>query len=163
MLLGAVVADGVDPDDLALGRDLDRAGDDGHIDVLAGPGTPDPIAGPGERDRATTIDSASDGHACSWRTGASGPSRSLGLRSFVGSAPLGMGGDEDPAVKHLDEARTHDHFDGFPGEGWTDPIAQSSQRDGAALVDPAVYTRRTLGEGNLVWDLRHLEVGRPVR
>jgi hypothetical protein len=34
VLLGTVVADGVDPDDLALRRDLDRAGHDGDLDEL---------------------------------------------------------------------------------------------------------------------------------
>jgi hypothetical protein len=47
------VADGVAPDHLALGRDLHRAGHDGHIDELASPAAPNPVAGVGERNGAT--------------------------------------------------------------------------------------------------------------
>jgi hypothetical protein len=46
------VADGVDLDDLAVPGELDRPGDDGHADGLAGPHPPGGVGGVGEADHA---------------------------------------------------------------------------------------------------------------
>jgi hypothetical protein len=51
-LAGPVVADRVDPDHLDVSGDLDRPGDDGHLDRLSGPSPPGPVGCAGEADRS---------------------------------------------------------------------------------------------------------------
>ncbi len=58
---GAVVADRVDADDLAVPGELDRPGDDGDVDEGAGPHPAGPVGGPGEGDLAVVVGEA--GHA----------------------------------------------------------------------------------------------------
>jgi hypothetical protein len=162
VLLGAVVVDGVDPDNLALGRDLDRAGHDGHIDDLTSPAAPDPIASPGEGDRSALVHPAGDAQARSGWPRASRARSTLGRRSLVGPATLGVGGDEDAGVEDLDETRAHDDLDGLPGEGRPHPIAKASEGDRATLVDPAVHTGWPFTQRNLFDDLWRLEIGRTL-
>src|SRR3712207_1357806 len=45
VLLGPVVADRMDPDDLAVAGQLDRAGDNCDLDAAVGRGVPGPVAG----------------------------------------------------------------------------------------------------------------------
>jgi hypothetical protein len=67
VLLGAVMADGMDPDDLPIAGDLHGAGHDGYLDLASSPTASDPIARSSERDRAGRVDDPDDGHARSRR------------------------------------------------------------------------------------------------
>ena len=58
-----VVADGVDAHDLVVDGELHRVGDDGDLDVLAGPGPTGPIGRSREADRPAVVRDAGDGHA----------------------------------------------------------------------------------------------------
>src|SRR5580658_7177360 len=118
------MADLMDPDDLAVGRYLDRSGDDGHLDLTATPAASDSIVGAGEREGARSVHHAGDAHARARWTRPRLTRRPLGSSVGVGSAALGVGGHENTGVEDLDETGSHDHLDGLAGEGGSHPIAE---------------------------------------
>lgn len=92
---GAVVADGVDADDLAVLGQLDRPGDDGHLDRGVGPAAPGAVAGAGEADRAAAVGQAGHGQS---GDGVSGSAGDACPRGAVGKATT-----EEIYVHLLDE------------------------------------------------------------
>jgi hypothetical protein len=108
VLLGRVVADGMDPHDLVGGGDLHRAAHDGDLDGLAPVAIPDPVGRPGEAHTAAGVDDAghrgTDGGHPSPTPG-SGP---IGPGS-AGGSPLGMRGYDDALAGDLDQPVPADH------------------------------------------------------
>ena len=123
-LAGAVVPDRVDPDDLAVSGQLDRGGDDGHLDRLAGPPSGRRHTdGAGEADVPGGVGEAGDRqpgggvprpprHRC--------PGLAVGL---VGTEPLGVGGHHHAAVQDVDQAARRDGLDRLAGVGRPDPVS----------------------------------------
>ena len=123
VLLGAVVADLVNPDDLGILRDLHGAGHDGHLDAATPPAASHPIGRPGERNRSTRVDDSCHRHSGAGRAGSAGPRCPLGGDPVAAS--LGVGGHQHAPVEDLDQAALDDDLHRFAGKGGTHPIAEA--------------------------------------
>ena len=104
VFFGRVVAGGVHADDLPVGGELDRPGDQGDLDRAAGPGPASPIHDAGERHCAVGVSDAGDGG-----TGAGAAGSPLGDRLPLSPfeivvATLDAGGDQHASVQDLDQA-----------------------------------------------------------
>ncbi len=102
VLFGAVVADGTDPDDLAVDGELDGAGHDGHVDRAAGPRPSRSVVGAGEADVAAGIGDRERRWARWW---ADEHERREELRAAPpcpGAAGAGRGWPPAPPVDDLD-------------------------------------------------------------
>ena len=95
------MADGVDPDELAVPGQLHRPGHDGHVDGGAGPLPPARVAGAGEADHPGTIGQAGDHQPGGGIAGPAGPQDAWLAVSLVLAEPLGVGGHDHPGVQDV--------------------------------------------------------------
>jgi hypothetical protein len=149
VFFGRVVPGGVHADDLSVGGELDRPGDQGDLDRAAGPGPASPIHDTGERHCAVGISDAHDRG-----TDAGAASSALGDRLtfgavWVGAAALDVGGDQHAGMRDLHQPSGHDDLDRLAGEHSPDPIPEPGHRHLPGLVHPPAHPRRPglLGDG----------------
>jgi len=137
VLFGRVMTSGVDTDYLAVDGELDRAGDQGNLDLSSGKGAPGPVHGASEADRAAPIGQAADtrprGRTPRPSDDPLPPGKALG-----GRPALGVSGDEHAGVEDVDQATSTEHFDRLAHKRDADVVALAGHRDLAAPVDPAV-------------------------
>jgi hypothetical protein len=101
MLLGPVVPDRMDPDDLTLDAELNGVGDDTNLGAATPPRVSHPIVGAGKRYVAGGVHHSSHGHSVGGlpRPAAALPQRYLLRLAGVGFAALHMFGDQHLTVE----------------------------------------------------------------
>ena len=138
--LGAVVADRVHPDHLAVVGQLHRPGDDRDLDRLPGPGSPGPVGGAGEADRTRCRRRSGSPSARRWRP--RGPAlhrqpRPATRSAWSGLAPLRVGGDQHPGVQDLHQPVGDDDLDRLTGERRTRPGSRTRPARSARAGRPS--------------------------
>lgn len=129
----------VGSDEFAVDGDLDCIADNAHSRDHSSVGVAGSIGDAGKTDRALIVDAAQ--HLVT--LGGSSGRRPVGERLVgFGQVALGVGGNHDAVVSHVEQSSLAGDLDSLSDKGFADVVAKTQHRDSSLLVDDATQTLR---------------------